>query len=388
MKKERRQHLTGMGILLLLVIVVLIALFGFRVRKVTVVGNSHHSSEEIANDLMTNFLSKNTLYLMWTYKGGEIPSSMPYLDSLKISMKSPFSISVQVKEKPLAGYLIDGDYIYFDEDGVVLEITDKEYSDLGLTLVSGISLGEVNLYQKVPTKSSSQLRTLLNLMDLLTYYDLQAQEIRFGVNSEITVTIRNIDCIFGQDEYMEEKAANLNAVLKNISKSTTGALHLENVTGKYEDITFTPTGTVTEEPETQESTGEESFEETGSSGSSDEATLVGATTDGSAAVGGVSADEQEQEAAEEAGYEEADREEEEYAGEEDKEEDDGEEDSAAADFMVFNSSGQLVYNVRVQDGQVVDSSGNEVPGCYVDEDGYVVDAYMNIIDPESGELMN
>ncbi len=373
MKKERRQHLMGLGVLILLAVVVLVALFGFRVRKVTVSGNSHHSSEEIADDLTTNFLSENTLYLLWTYKNGEIPSSMPYLDSIKIKMKSPVSISVQVKEKPLAGYLEDGDYIYFDADGIVLEITDKKYSDL--TLVSGVSLGEVALYQKVPTKSSSQLRTILNLMDLLSYYGLEAREINFGVNSEITVTIRHIECVFGQDEYMEEKVANMNAVLKNISKSTAGILHLENVTGKYEDITFTQTGTVTEEPETEKST------ETNSA-SSDGSTLGGTTTDGGAAAeeqagGPIEADEVNEYEAQDADI-----------ADDGEEADEEEENSAPAGIMVFNSSGQLVYNVRVQDGRVVDVYGNEVPGCSLNEDGYVVDAYMNIIDPATGELMN
>ncbi len=364
MRNVRRGHLTGLGILLFLLILVLAVIFGFRVHKVTVIGNSHHSSDEIAEDLMTNFLSGNTLYLLWTYKNGDIPSSAPYLDSLKISMKSPIGVTIRVTEKPLAGYLKEEEYIYFDADGVILEITDKEYPDL--PEVTGVSLGEVSLYQKVPTKSSSQLRTILNLLDLLQYYNLEAQEINFGVNSEITVTIRNIDCVFGQDEYMEEKMANLNAVLDSISKDTTGILHLENVTGKYEDITFTPTGTVPEETEAQKSEPEQA----------DDTTLGGTTTDGAAAesIG----DEQGEAAQEEIGEESAESPAEEAAGEE----------TASVGIMVFNSYGQLVYNVRVQNGLVVDAYGSEVPGCYLNEDGYVVDAYMNIIDPATGDLMN
>ncbi|MCD7735903.1 MAG: hypothetical protein LUI07_02885, partial [Lachnospiraceae bacterium] len=63
-------------------------------------------------------------------------------------------------------------------------------------------------------------------------------------------------------------------------------------------------------------------------------------------------------------------------------------EESEVDLMVFNSSGQLVYNVHVRNGVVVDAYGNEVPGCSVNEDGYVVDAYMNIIDPATGDLMN
>lgn len=55
--------------------------------------------------------------------------------------------------------------------------------------------------------------------------------------------------------------------------------------------------------------------------------------------------------------------------------------------MVFDSSGTLVYNVHVENGTVVDANGNPVSGCSVDSDGYVVDAYMNRFDPDTGELV-
>ena len=55
-------------------------------------------------------------------------------------------------------------------------------------------------------------------------------------------------------------------------------------------------------------------------------------------------------------------------------------------FMVFNSSGTLLNDARVVNGQVVDSYGNPIDGCYVNEDGNVVDAYMNVIDPMTGTL--
>ena len=55
--------------------------------------------------------------------------------------------------------------------------------------------------------------------------------------------------------------------------------------------------------------------------------------------------------------------------------------------MVFNSSGTLVYNVRISNGTVVDEYGNPVPGVTVNEDGNVVDAYMNVFDSATGELI-
>ena len=55
-------------------------------------------------------------------------------------------------------------------------------------------------------------------------------------------------------------------------------------------------------------------------------------------------------------------------------------------FMVFDSSGTLRYDARVIAGQVLDAYGSPIDGCYVNENGYVVDAYMNVIDPMTGTL--
>ena len=55
-------------------------------------------------------------------------------------------------------------------------------------------------------------------------------------------------------------------------------------------------------------------------------------------------------------------------------------------FMVFDSYGTLRYDAHVVNGQVVDAYGNPIPGCSVNADGYVVDAYWNVIDPMTGTL--
>ncbi|MCD8023795.1 MAG: cell division protein FtsQ/DivIB [Lachnospiraceae bacterium] len=373
MRKRRKRWLANLWILLALAAAVLVVLLVFRVRKVTVVGNSRYSAEEIQEDLITDFLSGNTLCLWWTYKGGEIPDSMPYLETMKITVDSPFSVTITVSEKELIGYFDTGSYAYFDENGIILEITDEVYD--GIPVITGASLGEINLYQKVPTESSSQLRTILSLLDLLDYNELTASEIRFAEDSEITVYIGYIEAILGQDEYLEEKVANLKAILNTMTSTTAGTLHLETVSGKNEDNVFAPSDEVSEETETETESGDSGTVDTGTS---DTSTLAGTTTDGSTADTGSGTADSDTTGT---GSGTADADSSDEADASDDEESD-------VDLMVFNSSGQLVYHVHVKNGVVVDSNGDEVPGCYVNEDGYVVDAYMNIIDPATGDLMN
>lgn len=407
--------------MLLLAAVLLVLLAGLlilRVRKLTVSGNSRYSAETIKDDLITDFFSSNTLILWWTHKDGTVPDTMPYLESLKIEIKSPFSVTVKVTEKELVGYFDMGSCAYFDSDGIVLDITDEVYE--GIPIITGASVGEFTLYQKVPTESSSTLRTILSLLELLEYQELTADEIRFSDNSEITVYIGYIEADLGQDEYLEEKVANLKAILDTFTSTTAGTLHLENVTGKNEDITFSPSDEViteaeTETEETQEDGADSSSAESSGStgtgtGTTDTSTLGGLTTDGSTAGGAVSSGQEDGSDAASSGQDGSsdgtNSDQDDSSDGTSSDQADGSGDSSSdsdgtaddssdfdngesdVDLMVFNSSGELVYHVHVRDGLVVDAYGNEVPGCSVNEDGYVVDAYWNIIDPATGDLMN
>ena len=129
---------------------------------------------------------------------------------------------------------------------------------------------------------------------------------------------------------------------------------MEGFTGKNEAITFREEApAVEEEAETESAAPTE-----GQTGSE---TLAGVGTDSSA--GG-----------EEAGQDEDDNQE-------------PAEETPSAVFMVFDSSGTLRYDARVVNGEVVDSYGNPIAGCYVNEAGNVKDAYWNEIDPRTGELI-
>ena len=198
--------------------------------------------------------------------------------------------------------------------------------------------------------------------------ELEAKEIRFDESGDITVYIGKVEAMLGQDEYMEEKIANLRAILKKMGNES-GTLHLESFTGKNDTATFRPS----DEPETETETETDAAGDTGgddTSAAGDAGTGSDSSTAGDATVGNdaddsgaASSDDNVDGSQDQAG------------------------DSSATISMVFDSSGTLVYNVHVENGTVVDANGNPVSGCSVDSDGYVVDAYMNRFDPDTGELV-
>lgn len=355
-RTRRKRRLVRGGVLLILLLAVLAVVFLFQAKTVTVYGNTRHTEEEIKEGLMNNILHKNTLYLQWEYRNGRVPDALPFLKSLKVSMKSPTEIEVQVVEKEPVGYLDKGEYVYFDEDGVVLELSDKEDSDY--PVITGVEVDDPVLYQKLPMQSSAQLRTILSITQLLKYQELQAKEIRFGENGDITVYVGGVEALLGQDEYLEEKIANLSAILNKMGDEH-GTLHLESFTGKSDLTTFTPSQETETETELQTDAGDGTGD--GSADTGDGTGTASGTTGDEAGDSGDSAGDSSQ----------AD-----------------ESSSSVVIAMVFDSSGNLVYNVHVENGTVVDSNGNPVSGCSVNENGDVVDAYMNVFDGKTGELSN
>lgn len=380
-RNRTKRRIARFGALGAVLILLLAALLIFRVKKVDVYGNTRHSAEEIAAGLSDSALARNTLYLAWRYREGDIPDTLPFLNALHVQMKSPSRLEVQVSEKEPVAYIENNGYVYIDSSGLVLEITDEVYGEL--PLVTGVTVGEVTLYQKLPTESSSQLETIRSIVQLLADQQLSATEIRFSENMEITVFIQGIEVQMGQNEYLPEKAANLSKILPRL-EGQKGVLHLEGFTGGNEAATFSPSG---EDGASQSVTG---GAVSGEGGSEDSSGAEDAGTGDAADGGGSSAPADG--ADEEGGTGTQDAE---GAGDGGSQDTAGEEDNAGEDSgsssstipMVFDSSGTLVYNVHIENGVVVDSYGTPVAGVTVNEDGNVVDAYMNVIDPATGELV-
>ena len=363
MDRRRRRRLARMritvGIILAAALLIGIGLVGFRTRHVEVVGNNHHSAEEIEKDLIRDFASSNSLYFSWKYRTpGEEPLT-PYLSSVQAKLKSPGSIRITVVEKPVVGGIVyGGTYVYFDETGLVLEITDTKYDSV--PLISGISMEEPQLYQKLPVTNAALLRTMLNLSALIGNSGLIADEISFDEALNMFVTIGSIKVELGQDEYLEEKISNLVTIYPKIADQT-GILKLSSYTGKSDDIQFEEVIPEAENPGGTD-TGTEGWEngEIGVNGETPE----GVSQENEPVAGG--------DAQGQAPEENADAGTGEVVGVE--------------GFMVFDSSGTLRYDARVIGGQVLDKYGNPIPGCSVNEDGNVVDAYWNVIDPMTGTL--
>ena len=340
---ERDDREVGRRLPAVLITVIVIAALaavlavGFRMRTFEVVGNGRYSADRIRDDLVYDPLTGNSLWFSWKYRNNAEEPRAPYLASVQAKLVSPSHVKVTVSEKQLTGYVsYNSNNVYVDTNGTVLEIGDSEIE--GIIRVTGITMGEPTLYQKLPVDDTALLRTMLSITRMIGATDLEAETVAFDENRNITVTIGTVEVNLGQDEYLEEKVSNLVTIYPQV-RNQEGTLNMSAFTGRNEAITFSAavpeTEPVTEPP--QETAPEENLAGVGEEGRGETAP-------------------------EETGQVGLDA------------------------FMVFDSSGTLRYDAHVVNGQVVDKYGNPIDGCYVNEDGNVVDAYWNVISPYTGTL--
>lgn len=374
---------------------VAIVLGVFQIRSIDIRGNERYSAQQIRDDLIYDFKTRNTLYFAWKYRSEGPSQDAPYLKSVQATMLSPTSVRIVVKENQIIGRVQHGDKnVYYDADGVVQEITDTIYT--GIPLVAGVEIEEPILYQKLVTKNASVIRTMLNISQLLIQSGMIPDSVTFDGNQNMILRQGTVTVLLGQDEYLEEKIANLVSIYPQVSGET-GTLNMEGFTGRNEAITFktesgsgSSAGGETESAGTPE--GGEAAAQSQSEGQAQEQTDAqqadGQQEDGQqaqdAAVAGGDSLAGEGAASEGAAAPEG---EDGSQGEEAAAPEEAQEpEQQSTTFMVFDSSGTLRYDARVSGGQVVDSYGNPIPGCRVDENGNAVDAYWNVIDPVTGQL--
>lgn len=404
------------GVVLGLILAAALLVQLFRIRSIEIVGNERYSAQQIRDDLMYDYLTTNTLYFTWKYRNAGPAEDAPYLESVQAQLVTPSSVRLTVTESVLTGRVVyDGQNVYFDSDGIVEEISDEVYDTV--PLIEGLELSEPVLYQKLPLENTARLRTVLSISQLLIQAEMIPDSVQFDENGNMTLIFGSVRVRLGQDEYLEEKIANLVQIYPKVA-SQKGELNMEGFTGKNEAITFL----LDDEPEemvTEAATesaveiitddalagigagtgttdaGTDAGTDTGSGTGTDtpqdaESAMTAPTgeTDASGTGEGEAAGTGEADAsgtgeADVSGTGEADAS---GTGEEAVEEEEQGGTYGLDAFMVFDSSGTLRYDAHVVNGQVVDKYGNVIDGCRIDENGNVVDAYWNVIDPYTGTL--
>lgn len=237
-KRRAKRLLIALGIILLVACMAAGMFFICTVRQVEVVGNENYSGQKIEEIVLPTRLDHNTLYLLYKSRYGKF-NVPPFLDMVEVDVLSYNKVRIHVYEKTVMGYVVyGGNYVYFDKDGIVLEISDNLRE--GLPVVRGLHFDEMELYEKLPVKDQAIFRTLVTLTQMLTKEKLSPDRIEFTDSGEIDITFQEVLVHLGKDAHLDNKIARLTGILPYL-EGRTGILHMEDVDENTSRITFTKT---------------------------------------------------------------------------------------------------------------------------------------------------
>ena len=269
-RKKRNRIGKIIGVLAGILVLAALVVFGlFQVREVTVTGNSIYTSADIQEAVMQDGLCKNTLYLMWKYKDdSRVEENLPFLSSVEVTMLTPYQVEIRVYEKPEVGYFLNGtDYVYFDRDGLIVEISKKLRENI--PKITGVTISKPVRYEKLPVKGKNTavtetepqeteteaesgayagaaeedaadqaiFKSVVGITQILSKNGLIPKEIKFDEQQTITLYFESMRVKLGGYTDMEEKIAALKSVYEKV-EGMEGVLHMEDFSTDSQTINF------------------------------------------------------------------------------------------------------------------------------------------------------
>lgn len=234
-KQKRKILLIAIPVLLLLFIAG-IFLFG-RIRNVSVVGCEFYTEGQIKEKIMRDSITNNTLGLYLTYAMGK-GEEIPFVGKISVKMTGIDSVEIVVYEKKIvACFQYMSEYLYFDQDGVVVESSTEKKENV--PLVEGVTFLKMNLYEKMEVEEEDIFETILGISQLLEKYQVETDKVVFDRKKAVTLYSGKIQIKLGKKDMYDEQIAELSKLLpKAKKKKLKGVLDMENFEEGQDKIIF------------------------------------------------------------------------------------------------------------------------------------------------------
>ncbi|MBM6854678.1 cell division protein FtsQ [Mediterraneibacter glycyrrhizinilyticus] len=240
-KRRRKVWRTVLSVIAAVILLGLILVFGFRVRTIEVEGNEYYGDNSIATWIQNDKFAENSLYVLLKYNltQPDVPSAV---ESMKVSLKNPWTLAVKVTEKTMLGYVdYDEAFLYFDREGIA-SLRTKEAME-GVPYVEGLKFdaSKVVIGETLPVEDDSIFEKIMETSRYLDEEELTPDRL-VCTDSGITLYFGNVEVLLGNSGF-EERIAQIGPILEKLAESypdTAGTLHLENFDESSEAVRFVP----------------------------------------------------------------------------------------------------------------------------------------------------
>lgn len=230
----------GMGLNLFTLFVLLIAAsitaiyYTCTVRTVHVRGNSLYTSEEIAEQVISDDsqLMHNSVFLTLLYMTPKAPR-IPFEESVKVSLNSYDTITITVKDMDIAGFIpYAGKNLYFSADGIVLENSPLTVKDA--TFVTGLSVTGAEIGTKMTADDEVGLSKVLEVLQILRKFQIRTDCVVLTESGSVVMYMGEIKVILGRSDF-ELKISKIAQILPYL-EGRSGTINMTNYTSSDQNI--------------------------------------------------------------------------------------------------------------------------------------------------------
>lgn len=206
--------------------------FGFRTDKITYVGNSHYSNEEMTNRIFGNDTPNTVLYTLF----GNKKKTIPFIQKYDVEIQWPRGMYITVYEKAVIGYIrYMGCNMYFDKDGIVVESSTETFEKV--PEIIGLKFNSIVLDSKLEVGDDEVFRHILDLTQSFDKYNLDVSKVYFDSSDNVILYIDEVKVYLGKSDDYTDKLFELKQ-MENKFAGLKGSLYMQDYTKDSSSIIF------------------------------------------------------------------------------------------------------------------------------------------------------
>lgn len=213
------KKLTFFVVIVLLILLIL----NIKIRHIDIVGTTKYTDEELISNIFTS--KYDDIAIVFYLKDKLIKhKNLTYIEKYEVKWETPFSIKIVVYEKEAIGYVKkDINYVYFDKDGVIEEISLEKKENI--PEVKGINFVAYEMGQVIEVENKNLLNQILYVTSYMKNSGLPFYLLNFDINHEMTLHLEKIQVLLGDNRNLEVKLQRLKDIYPEI-KDLSGTLDL------------------------------------------------------------------------------------------------------------------------------------------------------------------
>lgn len=225
----------GIGILAVLVF---IFFYTFRLEEIQFDECDYYTKEELLEYFKQEQWDNNTI-LFYTKIHYRNEIEIPFIQKIDIKYVNKNTVKIELYEKSIVGCVeYMNEYIYFDKDGKVLEISKDRVEEI--PLFYGLNFSEMKLYDYIAISDMDMFTRMKDISQLIQRYELPIDKVLFDTYQNVTLYTNDIKVLLGNRTTYDEQIAEFSSIYPKIAELK-GELDLKNFTPGQEQIIFRET---------------------------------------------------------------------------------------------------------------------------------------------------